>query len=226
MFGDENYFFQNANGGACATQSDCVSVGAGFAWNHGDFQRDITRTWAAMVGPGVQRLGRNDSVFSDHTDVRPTMLALLGLKDSYVHDGRVLSEWMERRALPSAIRQRQENFVELAEVYKQLNAPLGALCRASMTYANRSITGVDKVYARYLTKIDDITNDRNALAKQIKMVLNAAAFGTQPVDEYSEDGLGHRARELIERVRDLAVERHDDEHDRDDRDHRNHGDDR
>jgi hypothetical protein len=45
-----------------------------------------------MVGPGVQRLGRDDAVFSDHTDVRPTMLALLGLKDSYVHDGRVLSE--------------------------------------------------------------------------------------------------------------------------------------
>ena len=212
MFGDENYFFFTGAGGACAAQSDCVFVGPGFAWNHGDFQRDITQTWVAMVGPGVQRLGRHDAVFSDHTDVRPTMLALLGLKDSYVHDGRVLSEWMEHRALPPAIRQHRENFVELAEVYKQLNAPLGALGRASLVYANRSITDVDKVYARYLSRISDITSQRNSLAGSIKTVLNAAEFGNQPVDEGSEDGLGHRARELIDRVKDLAKREHEHEH--------------
>ena len=223
MFGDENYFFANANGGACANQSDCIFIGPNFAWNHGDFQRDITRTWFAMVGPGVQRLGRHDAVFSDHTDVRPTMLALLGLKDSYVHDGRVLSEWIARTALPSGIRRGQENFVELAEVYKQLNAPLGELGRASMLYANRSITDVDTAYARYLSKISDITNRRNSLASDIKTALDAAAFGNRPVDERSEDGLGHRARALIDQVKDLAerdhrAENHDhhDEH----RDHR------
>src|SRR5712671_4863172 len=208
MFGDENYFFANANGGACANQSDCIFVGPNFAWNHGDFQRDITRTWFAIVGPGVQRLGRHDAVFSDHTDVRPTMLALLGLKDSYMHDGRVLSEWIARTALPSGIRQGQENFVELAEVYKQLNAPLGELGRASMEYANRSITDVDTAYARYLSKISDITNQRNSLAGEIKTVLDAAAFGNRPVDEGSEDGLGHRARALIDRVKDLTERDH------------------
>jgi arylsulfatase A-like enzyme len=211
MFGDDNYFFFTGSGGACATQSDCVFVGPSFAWNHGDFQRDITRTWVAMVGPGVQRLGRHDAVFSDHTDVRPTMLALLGLKDSYVHDGRVLSEWMDSMALPSGIRRHRENFVELAAVYKQLNAPLGELGRASLVYANRSVTGVDKVYARYLDKIGDITNRRNSLANDIKAALNAAAFGNKPVDEDSEDGLGHRARELIERVKDLAERERDHE---------------
>ena len=184
--------------------ADCVFVGPNFAWNHGDFQQDITRTWFAMVGPGVQPLGRNDVVFSDHADVRPTMLALLGLKDSYVHDGRVLSEWIAQGALPPAIRQQRESFVELAEAYKQLNAPLGELGRASLVYANRSITGVDKAYARYLTKINDITNERNSLASDIKTVLNAAAFGNQPVHEGSENGLGHRARALINRVKILA----------------------
>jgi arylsulfatase A-like enzyme len=204
MFGNDNYFFQNGSGGACVNQSDCVAVGPGFAWNHGDFQRDITRTWFAMVGPGVEPLGRHDAVFSDHTDVRPTMLALLGLKDSYVHDGRVLSEWMEQRALPPGIRQRLDNFVELAAVYKQLNAPLGQLGRASLVYANRSVTDVDKVYARYLAKVSDITNQRNNLASDIKTVLDGAAFRNQPVDEDSEDGLGHRAQDLIDRVKDLA----------------------
>jgi arylsulfatase A-like enzyme len=212
MFGNDNYFFQNASGGACVTQSDCIFVGPNFAWNHGDFQRDITRTWVAMVGPGVQRLGRHDAVFSDHADVRPTMLALLGLKDSYVHDGRVLSEWMDRTALPSGIRRHRENFVELAEIYKQLNAPLGELGRASLVYANRSVTSVDNVYAHYLTKVGEITNQRDKLASDIKTVLNAAAFGNQPVDERSEDGLGHRARALIDRVKDLAERDHEHEH--------------
>jgi hypothetical protein len=216
MFGNDNYFFETGSGGACATQSDCVFVGPGFAWNHGDFQRDITRTWVAMVGPGVQRLGRFDAIFSDHTDVRPTMLALLGLKDSYVHDGRVLSEWIDRTTLPSGIRKRPENFVELAEAYKQLNAPLGELGRASLSYANRSVVNVDGVYGRYLAKVSDITRQRDSLAGSIKTVLDAAAFGNRAVDEDSEDDLGHRARELIDRVKDLA--------EREDRAERNHDD--
>jgi hypothetical protein len=227
MFGNADYFFQNDNKNLtdCSkAPTNCVAVGPGFVWNHGDFQQEITRTWAAMVGPGIRPLGRHDAVFSDHTDVRPTLLALLGLKDDYLHDGRVLTEWMQRQALPAAIRQRQENFEELAEIYKQLNAPLGKLSRASMIYANRSVTGTDKVYARYLDKISDITSERDALAAQIKMVLNAAAFGNHAVDEYSEDGLGGRARELVERVKDLAKDDHHD--DRDDRDDRNHRDDR
>lgn len=207
MFGNDNYFFETGSGGACATQSDCVFVGPNFAWNHGDFQRDITRTWVAMVGPGVRPLGRHDAVFSDHTDVRPTLLALLGLKDDYVHDGRVLAEWMDDKALPPAIRQRRDNFAELAEIYKQLNAPLGELGRASMKYANRSITGVDKVYARYLSKVGNITSQRDELAGEIKAVLDAAAFGNRPVDEGSEE-LGQRAKALIDRVKDLAE--HDD----------------
>jgi arylsulfatase A-like enzyme len=210
MFGDDNYFFFTSKGGACVNPSDCVSEETGFAWNHGDFQQDITRSWAAMVGPGVRPLGRHDDVFSDHTDVRPTMMALLGLKDDYGHDGRVLAEWVEQRALPSGIRQRQENFVELAAIYKQLNAPLGDLGMASLVYANRSVTSNDQIYARYLDKIGDITDERNKLANDIKAVLDAAAFHNQPVDEGSEDDLGNRAKALIDRVKELAErERHE-----------------
>jgi hypothetical protein len=111
---------------------------------------------------------------------------------------------MEQRALPPGIRRNRDNFVDLAEVYKQLNAPLGELGRASLVYANRSVTDVDKAYARYLGKIADITSQRNSLAGDLKSVLDAAAFGNQPVDEDSEDGLRHRARALIDRVKDLA----------------------
>ena len=219
MFGNDNYFFFTASGGDCVTGPACifvpVSPAATFAWNHGDFQKDITRTWFAAVGPGVRHLGRHDAVFSDHTDVRPTMMALLGLKDSYVHDGRVLAEWLESSALPQGIKQRQEDFIDLAEDYKQLNAPLGKLGRKSLVYANRSVTSDDKTYAKYLKKIADITNQRDALASQIKTALSGAAFNHQPVHEGDEDGLGHRARALIDQVEDLAEQDHDRGHDHD-----------
>jgi hypothetical protein len=209
MFGNDNYFFQTASGGACATQSDCVFVGPGFAWNHGDFQKDITRTWVGMVGPGVRPLGRDDQVFTDHADVRPTIMALVGLRDDYVHEGRVVAEWMNQHALPQGIGKARENFIELAEAFKQLNAPLGELGRASLVWSNRLVTATDKAYARYLKRIGDITEGRNELAGKIKTVLNNAAFHNQPVDEGAEDGLGHRARALIDQVKDMV------DHDRD-----------
>ncbi len=222
MFGDDDYFFSNDTTNAsvnCASGPTCVFVpvspAATFAWNHGDVQRQITRSWFGAVGPGVRNLGRHDAVFSDHTDVRPTLIALLGLKDDYVHDGRVLAEWLESSALPQGIKQRQEDFIELAEDYKQLNAPLGKLGRKSLVYANRSVTSDDKTYAKYLKKIADITNQRDALANQIKTALNGAAFNHQPVHEGDEDGLGHRARALIDQVEDLAGQDHDHGHDHD-----------
>ena len=120
------------------------------------------------------------------------MMALVGLKDDYVHDGRVLAEWMETQALPQGIRQRREDFIELAEVYKQLNAPLGRLGRKSLVFANRSITADDTSYGRYLTKIGHITTQRDAFAGQIKSALDNAAFNHRPVGERSEDGSATR----------------------------------
>jgi hypothetical protein len=209
IFGDDNYFFETGNNRGCATPTDPVCEAPGFAWNHGDFQHDITRTWVAMVGPGVKQLGRDDAVFTDHTDVRPTVMALLGLTDDYVHDGRVVAEFMQPSALPQGIRNARENFIELAQAFKQLNAPKGELGRASLVWSNRSVTATDKVYARYLRQIGDVTAKRDELGGQIKTVLNNAAFHNRPVGEGSEDGLGHRARQLIDQVKDLA------DHDRD-----------
>ena len=60
-----------------------------FAWNHGGIQPEIATTWLGMVGPGVRNNG-DDGTWADHADVRPTMLDLVGLKDTYLHDGRVL----------------------------------------------------------------------------------------------------------------------------------------
>jgi len=72
-----------------------------FAWNHGDIQNEIATTWIGYVGQGVENIGVDRKTWSDHTDARPTILDLVGLKDDYVHDGRVVSEVLEDNALPS-----------------------------------------------------------------------------------------------------------------------------
>ena len=57
-------------------------------WNNGDIQDEIASTWIGMVGPGVEPSATPDETWMDHTDLRPTILSLLGLKDDYTHDGR------------------------------------------------------------------------------------------------------------------------------------------
>jgi hypothetical protein len=96
-------------------------------------------------------------------------------------------------------------------IFKQLNAPVGELGRASLVWSNRSVTSTEKVYARFLNRIGQITQERDELVGQIKTLLNAAAFNNQPVDEGAENSLSHRAQALVNRVKDLA------EHDRDKR---------
>src|SRR4051794_3374857 len=90
-------YFLNAAGGTptpCANNdlSNCVFLpnttppNQTFAWNHGGIQPEIRTTWVGIIGPGVEKKQPGTSLWSDHTDLRPTMLALLGLKDSYVSD--------------------------------------------------------------------------------------------------------------------------------------------
>src|SRR5580704_2866802 len=80
MFADPDYFFLTSG------KPDFVED-PGFAWNHGGVDPKINTLWLAMVGPGVQNAGTDHNTWSDHTDIRPTMLVLLGLKDDYGHDG-------------------------------------------------------------------------------------------------------------------------------------------
>jgi hypothetical protein len=70
-------------------------------------------------------------------------MALLGLQDDYIRDGRVLVEDLDEHALPKGQREDLDDFVELARVYKQLNALLGSVGRNTLKFANRSITSDD-----------------------------------------------------------------------------------
>ena len=96
MFGNPDYYFQTSG------TPDFVE-NPGFAWNHGGVDPKINTTWLGMVGPGVEHRGIDDATWSDHTDIRPTMLLLAGLTDDYAHDGRVLVENLSDGALPKAL---------------------------------------------------------------------------------------------------------------------------
>jgi hypothetical protein len=80
-FADPDWFFFATGGGNCATPDACAFIPArtnsSFAWNHGDIQDEIASTWIGMVGPGVEN-GGDYTGWTDHTDVRPTILTRPG----------------------------------------------------------------------------------------------------------------------------------------------------
>jgi cell division protein FtsB len=184
-FADPNWFFfatPGATPATCTTPDVCAFIPArgpqSFAWNHGDIQDEIASTWVGYVGGGVQNLDTDGDTWSDHTDVRPTILNLVGLKDDYVHDGRVISEILDSSARPSAV-QKSTSFTSLAQVYKQLNAPFGAFAMATLRASTKALASNapdDATYKSIDKQIRSLTARRDALAAEMKRLLNGAEF--------------------------------------------------
>jgi hypothetical protein len=123
----------------------------------------------------------DDTTWSDHTDVRPTIMNLVGLKDDYVHDGRVISEVLKERAITEAVK-RSAKFVALAQIYKQLNAPFGAFAMATLKSSTKALASADSGDATYTSiegQIEILTSKRDALAGKIITLLNGAEFNGQ-----------------------------------------------
>jgi len=207
LFGNPDYFLtaSSHHTTACSPVSNvpggCFAFpGPSFIWNHGDFQNDITHTWLGMVGPGVRQQGDVDAIFSDHTDIRPTMLALAGLKDDYAHDGRVLFEVLFDGALPQSLRAHSETLSRLAEAYKQINAPRGTLGMRTLTgMSTTALSSTDPaVYTQLESRLSDITNQRNALAAQMIAMLEAAAFDGKAINEQQAKSLIDQANALLQ----------------------------
>jgi hypothetical protein len=203
LFADPNYFLF---AGAQNCSSPCVTEQPGFAWNHGDFQADITTTWLGMVGPGVDQAGVDSTTWSDHTDIRPTMLVLLGLQDDYQHEGRALTEELTGWARPSAVK-HSANFVALAQAFKQINAPVGPLGLASLqasTVGLESSDPGDTTYSNVESQLTSFTSQRDALAGQILALLEAAEFNNQPIPDQQAAGLIQQAQDLLSNVQAFA----------------------
>ncbi|MBV8132824.1 MAG: hypothetical protein JO282_09995 [Alphaproteobacteria bacterium] len=204
LFGNPDYFFETEKSGipvTCTPMFDaasCFFEGSGFAWNHGDFQPQITNTWLGMVGPGVQKLGEFGAIFSDHTDIRPTILSLVGLKDDYAHDGRVLFEALDDEAVPRSLRAHQDTLSALAAAYKAINAPLGPLGFNTLTgISTTALASDDATFAILEAQIRGITTQRNQIAGQMIDMLEDAAFNNHPIDEGKAQQLINQANDLL-----------------------------
>ena len=182
---------------ACSSIAACSNEQPGFNWNHGDIQNDITHTWLGLVGPGVRSLGRTGEVFTDHTDIRPTLVSLAGLTDDYAHDGRVVFEILDSGALPQPLRERDETLSTLAAAYKAINAPLGELGRKSLRIATRDLTSDATTLEALDGRINDLTAQRNVIASSMIAMLEAAEFQNKPVDRDAAWQLIEQARELL-----------------------------
>lgn len=197
MFGDPSYFFVGAG------LTGVVEIPA-LAWNHGGVQRDITTTWLGLVGPGVRHQGVDGDTFSDHTDIRPTILLLAGLADDYVHDGVALIEDLHERALPRELREDAAEFRELAHAYKQITAPLGQLGRHTLAVSTTALAGDDATYAALEASLAAISDQRDALAAQMLALLDGAEFHNQPLRHHDARRLVAQAHGLLAQVRALS----------------------
>jgi hypothetical protein len=198
LFGNENYFiFSSGSTANCNSGTSCITEPPGFAWNHGDFQEDITKTWLGLVGPGVRQFGVMSDLFSDHADVRPTMMALVGIEDDYDHDGRALFEVFTGKAGSRTVRAHRETLLRLAAAYKQINAPLGSLGKQTLLTSTAALAGDDTTYNTLDARLAGILSSRGALAAEMIAMLEDATFDRQALDEQKAKALINQANALL-----------------------------
>jgi hypothetical protein len=187
--------------------ANCVTVSNGFAWDHGYYAPEIDNTWLGVVGPGVANKGVDGrsaadgpnsadgansdpklvtqlvdpGTWGDETDMRPTLLALVGLKDDYVGDGRVLVEDLTNPPGKSG----QPKFQDLARCYKQLDSSVGQfgtdLLVADTAALKTGSSSDDSTYESVLGQIESLGTARDTLATKIKNDLFAAEFDGTPI---------------------------------------------
>ena len=203
VFANDNYFNFASGTDTCDEAPACTTLEGhgGFAWNHGDFQEQITKTWLGLVGPGVQHIGPTEAFFSDHTDTRPTIMGLVGLKDDYAHDGRVLFEVLSDNAVLQGKQGDKNTIARLAQAYKDINAPVGRLGRKTFEISTAALNGDDATYARLEVELTKLTNTRNAIAQKMITMLEGVAFNNQQINKLQADLLIIEAEALVASVR-------------------------
>ncbi|MDX6344441.1 MAG: hypothetical protein QOH87_4579 [Trebonia sp.] len=198
LFGNTDFWLSS---GSASCGTSCVSEpSGGDAWNHGDVAPEINTTFLGLVGPGVRNLGVNDSVWSDHTDIQPTMTELLGLRDDYTPDGRVLTEVISRSALPWSLKVASPTLTRLGDAFTAINAPVGPFgldTLAASTRALESSSPGDATYTRLEATLAGLGSQRDRLVAAMKAELYGAASGNRPINVGEADALIRSANGLL-----------------------------
>jgi len=203
-FGNPDYFITAAATGPSCGSNPCIDYH--FAWSHGDVQPEIATTWVGFVGPGFANNGIDSTTWTDHVNVRPTMMTLLGLKDDYRHDGRVLTEALDKHAIPQTLFEHRNTTNELGTIYEQLNAPFGQFGMNTLVASTRAVASSDdSVYNSIESSIQDLTNQRDALALKIEIALDGAAFDNKQIKEKDAKDWIAQAKSLLNQAAALAA---------------------
>ena len=204
-------FFLTTTNTRCpdAAHSVPTCVDYHFAYNHGDITTDISRTWLGMVGPGVKNLGRTSDTWSDHSDIRPTILALIGLKDSYEDDGAILADFLETAAVSRDLRAHHESLVRLHDVYKEVAAPFGPFAMDTLVASTHALSSGsatdDGTYTSTENAIASLTAQRDALEAQMRTALNNATFGGPLASEQQLKAMIAQGDDLLAQASALAA---------------------
>ena len=208
LFGNPD-FWLNADTGPtdCPAGVLTCEPSGGDAWNHGDVAPEINTTWLGLAGPGVEHQGVNNSLWSDHTDIQPTMMELLRLRDDYTPDGRVLAEVIKPSALPGAMRVDTALVVKLGDLFSQINAAVGTFGMDTLkasTVALRSDSPKDATYTKIENELSTLGSHRDTIVTVMKAELYGAAFGGHPVNGKLANALLAAANGLLAQAAALA----------------------
>ncbi|HLY33658.1 MAG TPA: hypothetical protein VKQ07_03930, partial [Jatrophihabitantaceae bacterium] len=218
LFPMPDYFF--------GTSGANVAVNSSFAWDHGYYSPNIDVTWSAFAGPGVANLGvdgpqpdqSNEShdpnslntvpqastvgTWVEETDLRPTLLHLVGLTDDYQTDGHVITRALT--SVPGAL----QGLDDVLAAYDQINSSVGqfatdTLFADSAALASGSASD-DSRYAAEQTALAELVTERDQLATQIKQMLAAATDGVHPNRGQVQSSLV-RAHNILRQADQLAA---------------------
>jgi hypothetical protein len=198
LFGNTDFWL---SAGSASCGASCVSEPAGQdAWNHGDVGSKINTTFLGFVGPGVRHLGVDGSVWSDHTDIQPTMMSLLGLRDDYTPDGRVLVEVISPSALRKSLKACYPLLVRLGDAFTAINATVGPFGLATLrvsTAALESSSPGDAAYTKLEALLAGLGRQRDAIVAAMKTELYGAAWDGRPISAGKANALIKEANELL-----------------------------
>jgi hypothetical protein len=203
-FGNPTYYYQT---GTCAagTTPGCPVVGPSYAWNHGGDQPEVDTTWLGMAGPTVAKNGATGSVWTDHTDIRPTMLSMLGLGSDYEQDGGAIAQMFVPKYLPQQVGNHIDTYEAMLSAYNQLNAAVGAFGHASeLVSTTASLSPDNSVYDGFNAQLADCQAQRAPVAAAMKADLNNAMFANANIDPMAWNALVTQGNALIADMQSLS----------------------
>jgi hypothetical protein len=128
------------------------------------------------------------------------------LTDDYSHDGRALFEDMYAWAVPQTLRAHRATLIQLAQVYKQLDASVGQFGLKTLsvsTTALESNSSGDTTYTNLENQLALFGNQRDALGAQMIGLLEGATFGGQSINEQQAKSLIAQGQALLNQVNSL-----------------------